>query len=106
MPSHNLLHRLGKPIGTQAASDDDILGYLHHPWAIAISKDSETIAISDSFNHCVQLFSSASGRCLGLVGRGKGFALGCMRRPAGLVWDVHGNLFVADSGNHRVQVSK
>jgi hypothetical protein len=105
LPSHALMHRLGKPIGTKAEAHDSILGFLHHPWSVAISKDSETIAVSDSFNHCVQLFSSSSGRCLGLISRGKGFALGCMHRPSGLAWDSDNNLFVADSANHRVQVS-
>lgn len=81
-------------------------GRLHHPWGVAVSPDGRLVAVTDSFNHCVQVFSSGDGRYVGTVGRGRGHAPGFFNRPAGIQYDGEGKLYVADSGNHRVQVRK
>lgn len=102
------LRRIGEPTDTDHEVDPRnpraYVGRLHHPWGVAIAADNDTIAVTDSFNHCVQLFSASNGRCLGTIGNGKGSTPGSFNKPAGVAWDEGGNIFIADSGNHRVQV--
>ena len=99
--------RLGESLTSDLAHDAPkyrpIPGRLHHPWGVAVSTDCETIAVTDAFHHCVQLFDSHDGKCLGLIGNGKGHAVGYLQKPAGICFDSKGNVFVADSGNHRIQ---
>lgn len=60
------------------------------------------IAVSDHRNDQVQIFS-ADGTPAGVLGRpGKG--PGELRRPSGLAVGPQGNVWIADSGNARVQV--
>lgn len=100
-----LLRRLGHH-GDRGYSSDAApgTGKLHHPWGVALSGDGDLVAVTDSFTNVVQLYSAHDGRYLATFGKGKGGGPGYFSRPAGVQFDSKGSLFVADSGNHRVQV--
>lgn len=103
-----LMLRLGEHIERDLIGDSTKLrpipGRLHHPWGVAVSHDTDTIAVTDAFHHCVQLFDAHDGSCLRVIGNGKGHVEGCFNKPAGVRFDSRGNIFVSDSGNHRVQL--
>lgn len=68
------------------------------------------IVISDDVNHCIRLYKPADGTIhllAGIPGR-KGDRIGSgpldteLNRPHGARYDAAGNLYVADSFNHRI----
>ncbi len=77
-------------------------GQLNMPWGIAIDPDNGTIVIGDWRNDRVQQFS-ASGEYISQFGT-PGEGLGELCRPAGIAIDEHGDIYVADRGNHRIQL--
>ena len=68
---------------------------------VSVSSTGE-VAVSDCFNHHVQIFS-ADGQYLRQFGK-EGTADGQFRGPTGLSHNSAGNIIVADSDNSRVQV--
>ncbi|XP_068684399.1 E3 ubiquitin-protein ligase TRIM71-like [Montipora foliosa] len=75
-------------------------GMLSKPWGVAVN-DKDEIAVSESGNHRVQIFSS-NGTHLRSFGK-KGNQQGEFNLPAGIAF--HDNkIIVADVRNHRVQL--
>ncbi len=68
---------------------------------MAVNKRDE-IAVTDSFNHRVQIFNT-DGNYLRSFGR-KGNKAGEFNNPGGIAFHNNGNIFVADSNNHRIQI--
>ena len=77
-------------------------GQFDMPWGIAIDPDDGTIVVGDWRNDRVQRFSS-EGEYISQFGS-PGDALGELCRPAGIAIDEHGDIYVADRGNHRIQL--
>ena len=65
--------------------------------------DQDEIAVTESYNHRVSVFSS-DGTHLRSFGRFGTYNNGEFYCPTGIAFDSHGNIVVADSGNQRVQV--
>ena len=77
------------------------VGMFDKPWGVAVNHRDE-IAVTDCFNHRVQIFS-CDGTYLRSFGR-EGDKLGEFNRPSGITFDKNGNIIVVDSLNHRVQM--
>jgi len=77
-------------------------GQMNMPWGIALDPDDGAIFIGDWRNDRVQKFTS-DGEYVFQFGT-PGDARGELCRPAGLAVDQHGDIYVADRGNHRVQL--
>ena len=77
------------------------VGMFDGPWGVAVNHRDE-IAVTDSDNHRVQVFSS-DGTYLRSFGR-EGDKPGDLNRPCGITFDKNGNIIVVDSFNHRVQM--
>ncbi|CAH3038403.1 unnamed protein product, partial [Porites lobata] len=77
------------------------VGMFNAPYGVAVN-DRDEIAVTDTWNHRVSVFSS-DGTHLRSFGR-KGQNNGELHCPKGIAFDSHGNIVVADSFNHRVQV--
>lgn len=73
------------------------------PWRPfeCVADQHSNIYVSDIHNHKVHLFSD--GMYVTSVG-GAGTSLGCFSLPNGMALSESGQLFVCDSGNHRIQV--
>ena len=77
-------------------------GMLNYPLGVAVNERDE-IAVTDSFNHRIQVFSS-DGTYLRSFGT-RGDKQGEFDFPAGIAFDPkNGNILVVDSNNHRVQL--
>ena len=83
--------------GTQGFS----VGMFDSPWGVAVNARDE-IAVTDWFNHRVQIFSS-DGNYLRSFGR-RGNKNGEFNYPMGIAFHKNGNIFVANSGNSRIQI--
>ena len=77
------------------------VGMFMCPWGVAVNARDE-IAVTDLFNHRVQIFNS-DGKFLRSFGR-KGNKAGEFNFPRGIAFLNNGNIFVADNGNHRIQI--
>ena len=76
-------------------------GKFDSPWGVAVNERNE-IAVTDSDNHRVQIFSS-DGDYLGSFGR-EGDQEGEFDNPTGIAYLNNGNIVVADNGNNRLQI--
>ena len=76
-------------------------GMFDLPWGVAVNERNE-IAVTDSDNNRVQIFSS-DGTYLRSFGSG-GDQEGEFDYPTGIAYLNNGNIVVADSGNHRLQI--
>lgn len=71
--------------------------------SLAISPKSSSLYVTDQQKHCIHVISCndfAISGCIGKRGSGKGE----FRCPSGVSCDNMGNIYVADTGNHRIQV--
>jgi len=75
------------------------VGMFNHPWGVAVNARDE-IAVTDSWNHRVQIFSS-DGNYLRSFGR-EGNKNGEFVYPRGIAFHKNGNIFVVDGGNSRI----
>ena len=83
---------------------------LASPLALALASDS-LLYIADSANHRIRRIDLPSGKIITIAGTGtQGFAgdggsalSANLNTPAGIVIDASGNLYIADTGNHRVR---
>ena len=88
-------------VGSSAVGDTHHPLHFDSPYGIVFNASNNKIYVSDDTN-CVQVlncnltFSSAFGTT--------GSAEGCFRSPRGIACDSSGNVYVADSGNSRIQV--
>jgi DNA-binding beta-propeller fold protein YncE len=80
-------------------------GQFNHPYGVAIDT-SNNVYVADTDNHRIQKFTSdgtfltewgSDGALYG--GLGEGLFWG----PSGVAVDSFGNVYVADTGNHRIQ---
>ena len=76
------------------------VGMFDAPWGVAVNARDE-IAVTDSWNHMVQIFDS-DGKYLRSFGR-EGNNAGEFQYPRGITFHKNGNIFVADSDNNRIQ---
>ena len=76
-------------------------GMFNSPWGVAVS-DTDEIAVTDCWNHRVQIFDSGGNhlRSFGRCGSNQGE----FSSPSGICFDNNRNIFVADSRNHRIQI--
>ena len=77
------------------------IGMFNGPWGVAVNARDE-IAVTDCFNHRVQIFNS-DGKYLRSFGR-QGDKEGEFKYPKGIAFHNSGNIFVADNSNHRIQI--
>ena len=72
------------------------------PGAIAYNKTNRKLYVSDGCNHRVQVLNTdlTFHSSFGKQGSGKGN----FENPAGIAFDLTGNVYVADWNNHRIQV--
>ena len=73
----------------------------YYPWGVAVNARDE-IAVTDSFNHRVQVLKN-DGKFLRSLGV-KGSKAGELTFPTGIAFHKNGNIFVADTGNERIQI--
>ena len=71
------------------------------PWGVAVNERDE-IAVTDSKNHRVQIFSSDGTYLRSFCS--KGDQEGELIHPLGIAYLNNGNIVVADVSNHRVQI--
>jgi len=77
------------------------VGMFKYPWGVAVNATDE-IAVTDDFNHRVQIFSS-DGNYLRSFGR-EGNKNGEFNSPRGIAFHKNGNIFVVDYYNSRIQI--
>ena len=77
------------------------VGKFNKLWGVAVNANDE-IAVTDTKNHRVQIFSS-EGKFLRSFGK-KGDMMGEFNNPRGISFHNNGNIFVADCCNHRIQI--
>ena len=76
-------------------------GKLNHPCGVAVS-DTDEIAVTDCWNHRVQIFDSGGNYLRSFGSRGTN--QGEFNYPFGICLDNNRNIFVADKSNHRIQI--
>ena len=93
-------HREFKPVlsfGQQGSSK----GMFNGPCGVAVNERDE-IAVSDSGNHRVQVFSS-DGTYLRSFGE-EGYRQGQFQTPSGIAFGTNDNIIVGESGNQFIQI--
>ncbi|XP_078665205.1 uncharacterized protein LOC144907730 [Branchiostoma floridae x Branchiostoma belcheri] len=78
---------------------------MEHPWYITVDgkgKLKQKILVSDWSNDCVYVYNEDGQFLFQFGGRGSGE--GQLSGPHGICTDRAGNIIVADSGNHRVEM--
>ena len=87
-------------IGRSDASPGSASGEFNAPFDVTVTPDGEQIAVSDSSNHRIQLFTKAGGfvDSYGVFGT----SLGKFNSPSGLTYDDAGELYIVDQGNNRI----
>ena len=91
----------GHSLWDNKSTDARKKGVLKQPFGIAILPN-ECIAVTETGNHCVAIFSK-EGRLLFRFG-GKGLDQGQFLGPKGIAVRLSKELIVVDSGNHRIQI--
>ncbi len=100
-------------IGTYGYSGDGgsaLLGQLHFPLGVAVDALGN-IFIADTSNHRIRRVNKSDGVMTTIAGNGvQGFggdggpaAASSLNDPGGVIVDAAGNLFIADTGNHRIR---
>jgi tripartite motif-containing protein 71 len=77
--------------------------FLNYPGAVGADPNTGAIAVADTSNNRIKEFDAA-GTLRWQKGTGAGSAQGQFRAPAGVAVGSDGSVFVADTGNGRVQV--
>ena len=111
--------------GTAGLEGPALEADLEHPVDVAIGPDGD-LYIADTVNNCVRvvrqgMISTVAGTCglcsneLGdqcrcpardaaCIGDGRPARQAALKRPTGIAFDAEGNLYIADTLNHRVRV--
>lgn len=77
-------------------------GQFNFPYCLALNRRGNLIVVSDSQNHRVQIITP-SGRLMKSFG-GFGDEVGRLKHPLGVAVDSDDVIYVADSGNSRIQI--
>jgi len=83
-------------------------GYSHDlstPGGLALSVDGKAVAVADTGNHRIRVYSANSGRslqCFGLRGKANGY----LEKPIDVCWDTQGHILVLDDGGIQVFTEK
>jgi sugar lactone lactonase YvrE len=88
-----------------------VLASLNEPVDVAVGPD-DNLYIADSNNHCVRMVDGAgviftvagTGGVPGYSGDGANATLAQLNMPTGIGLDALGNVFIADTFNHRIRV--
>jgi len=88
-------------LGVTKGEEDTAVQELQSPQALALSPDGKNIAVADTGNHRVRIFSAKSGRPIQSFGM-RGDGNGQLEKPVSLSFDPKGNILVLD--NERIQV--
>ena len=89
----------------QWGSDGRWSGQFHYPTGVAVNNRGE-VFVADAYNHRIQKFTGEGRYLTKWGGIGYGFAgkwLGWFRLAKAVKADSHGDVYVADAFNHRVQ---
>lgn len=97
--------------GYNGDNHDALQTYLNNPMGVAVDKWGN-IYFSDTSNHRVRRVDIRTGEVRTVAGTGKpGFAndgspadAAQLKGPTGLIFDPYGNLYIADTGNHRIRI--
>jgi DNA-binding beta-propeller fold protein YncE len=84
---------------------------LYLPWGVAIDPRGRYVYVADAGNHRVRRINRRTGYIFTVAGNGSpdlrgdgGLATNAsLQAPAGLAIDSDGNIYIADSGNHRIR---
>lgn len=90
---------LKRTIGSQGVRD----GQFNFPYCIALNHTFNLLAISDSHNNRIQVIDNTSGqirKSFGVYGTGDGM----LNHPHGIAFDSNDSIYIADSGNSRLQI--
>lgn len=101
----------GGPAGYGGDDDDATKAQLNHPMGLAMDRYGN-LYIADTRNHRIRKVEIRTGNIKTVAGTGKpGFfndggpaENATLYGPTGLAFDNWGNLFIADTGNHRIRV--
>jgi len=88
-------------LGVIKGEEETAVQELQSPQALALSPDGKIIAVADTGNHRVRIFSAKSGRPIQSFGM-RGDGNGQLEKPVSLSFDPKGNILVLD--NERIQV--
>lgn len=77
-------------------------GVVNEPDFARMAPDGQSLYVTDNRGGKIEVFD-LNGKPLRTIG-GPGSEPGRFRKPGGLAFDKDGNLWVADGGNHRIQV--
>lgn len=90
--------------GKSGGGPGDALGEFNTPIGVAVDSD-RNVYVADYSNHRVQklIVSTNTWSEWKKSDGGSGSDLGEFNRPSGVAVDGSGNVYVADSGNHRIQ---
>ncbi len=86
-------------------SEGEVPGQFKEPWGIAVDPDG-FVYVADTWNHRVQQFD-LDGKLVSVIGPDRvriGTMPGEFYGPRDIAVDSGGNIYVTDTGNHRVQV--
>ena len=83
-------------------SQGTIEGKFNFPYCLALSRRGNLIVVSDSQNHRLQIVTP-SGKLAKSFG-GLGDQIGRLNHPHGIAIDADDRIYVADSGNSRIQI--
>lgn len=79
-------------------------GELESPGGIAVDEGAKRIYVTDMKKHRIAVYSSTDNRMIRTIGGRGTSGEGKFNFPTNLAVDTKGNLYVADTGNFRVQV--
>ncbi|CAF2630029.1 unnamed protein product [Rotaria sp. Silwood2] len=99
--SHEGTTVAGSSQGTQGHDP----GTLNFPNDVIVDEETNVVYVIDTSNHRVQRWKPFATEGDTIVGdRGAGNATNQLQKPAGLAFDMKGNLYVMDMDNQRVQM--
>jgi tripartite motif-containing protein 71 len=78
-------------------------GKFSHPWGVVYDPMHTRVLVVDTNNNRIVALNSSTGAYISTVASGKGVSNGKFANPEGIAVDAAGNIWVADTGNNRVE---